>query len=178
MGWLSKFSPAARQRGERDVLALIFMEYFVPAIEISVRNNPILVQGYSTQNTARECYTSMLNDMMNALGPHFSNLQVYNNSRNSEVVSIGISRDLDRLIWQGDLLDEGKIIIDLKKLTNAFDVMVFDMGMRAVKAASDGAIKMSVESVVAQIESTFGELARQRYQYRNPYGTKDWRNFR
>lgn len=178
MGWLSKINPMARQRGERDILALIFMEYFVPAIEIDVRNNPILARGYSAQEFARECCTEMINDMISTLGSHLSSLQAHNNSKNAEVVSAGIARDLDRLIYRGEALNVDGVIIELKKISKVFDLMIFDIGMQAIKAASDGALKIPVEGVVAQIESTFKEIARQRYEYRNPYGTKDWRTLR
>jgi len=179
MSWFTKFNPKARLQGERDVIAIIFLQCFIPKLEVDVlSNNFLLRQGYSTRDLARGCLQSFLNDMSQALGPHLSSVQIYNNSRNAEAVSIGISRDVDSLIWGGEVVGAEGLTFDLEKLTKTLDLMLFDSGMRALRAADNKAINMSVDSVSALVESAFSYISQKRITYRNPYGTTDFWNMR
>ena len=67
---------------------------------------------------------------------------------------------------------------DLEKLTKTLDLMIFDAGMRALKAADNKAINMSVDAVSALVESAFSHISQKRITYINPYGTNDFWNMR
>jgi len=179
MSWFTKFNPKARLQGERDVIAIMFLQCFIPKLELDVlKNNFLLMQDYSTRDLARGCLQSFLNDMNQALGPHLSSVQVYNNSKNAEAVSIGISRDVDSHIWSGEVIGPERLTFDLETLTKTLDLMLFDAGMRALKAADRKAINMSVDAVSELVESAFSYISQKRITYRNPYGTSDFWNLR
>jgi hypothetical protein len=179
MAWFTRFNPMARLQGERDVSALIFFQCFIPKLETDVINAHYLVQqGYTCRGFAKECSQTLLHHIVNDLGPHLSRLQLFNHSRNLEAVSIGISRDIDMLLWSGEVFRPDGLTFDLKRLTRALDLIVFDTGMRALRAANDKAINMSVDAVSSLIESTFDHLLRQRIAYGNPYRDLDYWNLR
>lgn len=171
MGWLTRFNPAARLRGERDVIALIFLQYFFPKLEAHIfRSNFLLVQGFSTKDLAGQALQEVLEQVMLPLWEHLSGVQKFNNTRNAEAVSIGISKDIDALIWSGSVTADNIAVYDLEKLSNVLDDYLITVGHSAVKAAKSRAIDMSVDAVSQLVESAGEVIAKRRAALRNPYG--------
>lgn len=171
MAWLTRFNPKARNRGERDIIALIFIQYFFPRLETFIfQNNFCRPQGFSTRNLARGALQELLDEIFSPLEGHLSRLQEFNNIRNAEVVCIGISKELDKIIWSGSVTKGDNEVFELERLSHALDNYFIEVGLHAVKAAQSRAVNMSVDAVTKLFESTSEVIARHRKVIGNPYG--------
>jgi predicted Zn finger-like uncharacterized protein len=158
-------------RGERDVIALIFVQYFFPKLEAHIfRSNFLLVQGFSTRDLAGEALQEVLEQVMLPLWKHLSGVQKFNNTRNAEAVSIGISKEIDGIIWSGSVIADNSAVYDLEKLSDALDDYLIEVGQNAIKAARSRAIDMSVDAVSQLFVSAGEVIAKRRAALRNPYG--------
>lgn len=171
MGWLTKLNPFSKLKGERDVIALIYLKYFIPRLEAELyRSNFLLTKELFVTRVGQECVNSMSQEVFSPLWVNLSNTQQYNNTKNLEAVAKGLSAEIENLLMAGQLFMPDSTVISIKKLSEALDDILEDVGHSAIASAQSGAISMKTESVANLRDDAIMSIKKHRQNIRNPYG--------